>query len=341
MSFFRHHASFDRLARLAARVVGARAAMLGVCDSEGVCVVGRDGVGFTTLPANWSLHFLVEEGRELVYIANVQRSSLLNKHPIRVAMPTARSLIYVPFETGEPGRHGGILIVDPEHRWPLKPNITSALTEMGFLASELYQEFGDGSHEPDRGGFEEAPRPPQALEPVSRFLLDTLVKGQSWRTRGNVAYSTIRKWRAPIKKYQMHAVAALKAAPPDAFVAQVASEMTSVARGLLGAKNISAVVNVPCGHSKGEACLAHVLASAVARGLSVEHVEAFARQRRKGSSHPSQNASLPGFVVARPPKGTVLVIDDVVTSGRHIEQAVSALRTHADHVAALAWIGPK
>jgi hypothetical protein len=43
--------------------------------------------------------------------------------------------------------------------------------------------------------------------------------------------------------------------------------------------------------------------------------------------------------VVRKPTGVTLVVDDVASSGRHLELAVQALRSGDTPVLAVAWIG--
>ncbi|HEV2099279.1 MAG TPA: phosphoribosyltransferase [Stellaceae bacterium] len=67
-------------------------------------------------------------------------------------------------------------------------------------------------------------------------------------------------------------------------------------------------------------------------------VQIFADRPRNGTSHPKQSAMLPPLVqIAAPPKSAIL-IDDLATSGGHLEQAVLALRQLGVAASAVAWI---
>ncbi len=73
-------------------------------------------------------------------------------------------------------------------------------------------------------------------------------------------------------------------------------------------------------------------------GLPVAH--ALAMSHEPGSSHPKTNAKRAPMRLAAPVEGPVLLVDDVATSGRHIEEASLLLRAQtAGAVLAVAWIG--
>ena len=59
----------------------------------------------------------------------------------------------------------------------------------------------------------------------------------------------------------------------------------------------------------------------------------------KGVSHPKEFQNLPPLRWRVRPTGPVLLIDDVATSGWHIEEALNLLRQQAAPVTAMAWLG--
>jgi predicted amidophosphoribosyltransferase len=71
-------------------------------------------------------------------------------------------------------------------------------------------------------------------------------------------------------------------------------------------------------------------------GLPVVHL--FKSVPLKGTSHPKKNARRPPLTLLEAPRRPTLVIDDVATSGAHLEQAVKLLRPTAGMVFAVAWI---
>jgi predicted phosphoribosyltransferase len=119
----------------------------------------------------------------------------------------------------------------------------------------------------------------------------------------------------------------------------VADEIAQHVRRFFGAPRIGCVVAVSCGHSRRDDCLSVQIAQMVASILAVAYVAAFECAPLPGSSHPrSQHFRTPKLVVA-PTGDTVLLVDDVATSGRHIEAAVEVLRGKVSHVMAIAWLG--
>jgi predicted amidophosphoribosyltransferase len=155
-----------------------------------------------------------------------------------------------------------------------------------------------------------------------------------------VSFVTLRTWNKSIKQHQMSALKIVKSDPDPLFVDAVAGEMAEHVRRLFGVPRVGCVVPVPGGHSKGEECLSVQLARALALKLKVPFVDALSQPPRKGRSHPRKNAELKApKLVTDQAHESVLLIDDVATSGRHIELAVQSLRTMAQHVTAIAWIG--
>ena len=72
--------------------------------------------------------------------------------------------------------------------------------------------------------------------------------------------------------------------------------------------------------------------------LKMPVVQAFANVPLKGSSHPKENARRPGLLLKRAVSEPVLLVDDVATSGAHLEEAAKLLRPHCRAVLPIAWI---
>ena len=189
--------------------------------------------------------------------------------------------------------------------------------------------------DPSKEGGDEA----SVLDPTSGFLLDTLVVKKVIRQRNGVSYLTLRSWRKSIRDSQIKALRHLKSDPPAAFVAAAADEIAAAARAAFGAAAFGSVVPVPCGHSQRDDCFSVRLARAVAPRLGTSCAEVFACQARQGSSHPRRNTALPRLRKLSDPAFPVLVVDDVASSGRHIEQVSDALGASQQGIFKIAWIG--
>ncbi len=193
-----------------------------------------------------------------------------------------------------------------------------------------------------RGAFAEtSPGVPGTLDPTARFLDETLIVRQSVRARKAVSYITLRAWRKPIKNFQIDALKALKSLPPDIFVARAAEEIVAGVTRLIGTTPLTCVVPIPCGASGVPDCLSVRLARAVAELMGKPCIEAFEPNFRRGVSHPKENMKRPPLKlkpgITLP--GPCLLLDDVATSGAHLEEGVGLLRTLNEGVFAMAWIG--
>lgn len=175
------------------------------------------------------------------------------------------------------------------------------------------------------------------FEPTADFLFETLVPNRSLKMRGDISYYSLRRWRSPIKRFQLAAIKALKRNIPESFVDRIAMEMHSWVLETFGTSMFDTLVAVPCGHS-GPGCLSQKIGARLARLLDIPFDEAFRPIPVSGSSHPRTNATRPRMDLTHQVKGRLLLIDDVATSGSHIAEATRLLRRDALSVAALAWI---
>jgi hypothetical protein len=174
--------------------------------------------------------------------------------------------------------------------------------------------------------------------PVSRFLLDTLVQSQRLNRRGQTSYIGLRKWRASIKQYQISALKALKQEIPAGLVAAAADELADAVRSVYGDVNRCVVVPVPCG-SSGPDCLSCRLATGLARRLGLPMVQAFKSiETPPGSSHPRRNIKRSRMKLLETINQPVILVDDVATSGSHIDEAASLLRKTSPQVWPIVWI---
>lgn len=174
---------------------------------------------------------------------------------------------------------------------------------------------------------------------MTEFLLETLVDRLALRTRKLVSYVTLRSWRNSIREHQIVALRAIKKDDPRGLAAEIAAEMRARIKLLFGVAHFQAVVPMPCAHSSPGNCLSEEIAKALARDIRVPVAHALALPLDKGSSHPIRNVSREAMTLTTPIKGLVLLIDDVTTSGRHIEEATLLLREGGASVLAVAWIG--
>lgn len=176
-------------------------------------------------------------------------------------------------------------------------------------------------------------------EATAAFLQETLVERRALRSRKGVSFITVRAWRQPIRAHQIRALKALKASSPEILANGIALTMQGELESLIGTQSFRAIVPVPCGHSAPELCLSRAIALALGRLLHMPVIEALRIEQSAGGSHPKTNAKRAPMRLNRTLDGPVLVVDDVATSGQHIEEACRLLRTDGGSALAMAWIG--
>ena len=187
--------------------------------------------------------------------------------------------------------------------------------------------------------------PPSPFAPMSDsaacslvdFLDKTLITNPRLLHRSDVAYHAVRRWRSTIKQWQLHGVKALKRERSPQLVDLAADEMAAAAVRLYGSGTVEQVASVPCGNS-GADCLAQRLAEAVAQRLRIPARRLFADLSVTGASHPRRNATRPRMALREPVTAATLLVDDVATSGAHIAEAATLLRTEAPAVFPLVWL---
>jgi PAS domain-containing protein len=171
------------------------------------------------------------------------------------------------------------------------------------------------------------------------FLFETLLKHRSIRTRGDISYVTLRSWSAPIRTHQIKALSALKRHAFEGAAERIAKEMCEEITRLAGFDGFSGVIPVPGGHSNPDSTFSVAIARAISRQAGLPFINAFEHQGIAGSSHPKSNVKRPSMIITTRIIRPVVLIDDVATSGRHIEECVSILRRTCKTVLAVAWIG--
>jgi PAS domain-containing protein len=171
------------------------------------------------------------------------------------------------------------------------------------------------------------------------FLDETLVQRNALRSRNGTMYVTFRAWRQSIRTHQIKALKALKRSAPEVLGARIAAELEEGIRALIGVRAFRAIVPMPCGHSAPEACLSRSIARNLGEKLNLPMVEALHLPLRSGSSHPKNNVHRPPIALSQNVQGPILLVDDVATSGQHLEEACKLLRPGSGSVLAIAWIG--
>jgi hypothetical protein len=175
-------------------------------------------------------------------------------------------------------------------------------------------------------------------EPLSKFLFETLIVKKRLLARNGVSFLALRQWRKPIKEYQIKALQALKSAENFESVETIADEIAANVSTVFG-KLFSCVVPIPGGSSGKEKSLSVQIATKVAERLNIPmHDVLVATPVALGKSHPKKSVALQPYGLKSDISGYVLIVDDVASSGRHIELATLALRAICDYCTAVVWI---
>ncbi|QLP96799.1 MAG: hypothetical protein HZY79_04495 [Rhodoblastus sp.] len=142
-----------------------------------------------------------------------------------------------------------------------------------------------------------------------------------------------------MKPYQIEALRLIKRDPSSRFVNAATNDILSHLESFLGGRVYRYVVPIPCSRSLPDACLPTLMAEKIAARLGLTLLHALACDPAQGKSHPRRNLDRPPLRIAAPVPGPAILIDDVATSGSHIEEASRLLLPHAQALFAIAWIG--
>ncbi|QCO07524.1 hypothetical protein [Azospirillum argentinense] len=169
--------------------------------------------------------------------------------------------------------------------------------------------------------------------------IGSLVWRPAFRSRNAVAYLVTRSWRADVKKPDIGALKEAKRCCAPEVIGAAAADVVTVARTLGGPLDGWTVTTVPCGHSRRHDCFGKQLAQRCAVLLGLPFVQVWADRFVSGVSHPKEFAKLPPLEWEQEPPGPMLLVDDVATSGWHIEEGLNALRGRGVAALGLVWIG--
>jgi hypothetical protein len=345
----------DDIAELAAMLCRAPVAVIlqRALDSDQILTLARHGFinDFKNDPPSPNL---MKSGEKIVVHRDVQNTPGLKGHQIQTHIPTIKTLLAVRLTALD----SDLNIILGVHNAPFE--FFDNDLEFGRFVKfvMMLQGHFESVREDDRveafrptvpdsdtqaGSNLQEPlmRLQMPMDPAAKFLFETLTHKQALHVRNGSSYISLRTWKKQIKEHQIAALTATKMFPPQSFIENVSEELASNALRLFGSNSLTAIVPVPGGSSQTEQSMSEKLAVRVAEMLNLPCQFALRPQMvAKGKSHPSKNAKLKPYDLQQPVQGTVLLIDDVATSGRHIELSQTAIRQSGKDCFALSWIGP-
>jgi hypothetical protein len=176
-------------------------------------------------------------------------------------------------------------------------------------------------------GFADAPAP-----------LGAVVYRPTLYRRNGVAWSSVRSWRADARGRDLARLKLCKAALDGAVIEAAAAEIVALMRLLFGPLVGWSVTTVACGHSRRPDCFGKRLGQAAAVALQLPFVEIFEDRFVSSTSHPKEFRKLPPLVWRSKPYSPVLIIDDLATSGWHMEEALGRVRDLQQPSFGVVWI---
>jgi hypothetical protein len=187
-----------------------------------------------------------------------------------------------------------------------------------------------------RFGFAEGRSEPAA---PGSGLADYIVYRPSIYRRNGIRWISVYAWRSRRQTRGLAELKKVKEAPASSMVAIAAMPIANFVEEIFGDKAADAITCIPCGHSKRSDCFGKQLARRVGELLEIPFVQLFADRPSPGPSHPKTCASLPPLQqqIAVPPP-SVIIVDDLATSGWHLEEAMVRLRSLGVKVSSVVWI---
>jgi hypothetical protein len=182
------------------------------------------------------------------------------------------------------------------------------------------------------------PAAPEAAAPAPHSPLGGLAYRPTLYRRNAVSWVSVRSWRADAKGADLARLKLCKAAVDQTVISAAASEIAALLRLLFGHFAGWIATSVACGHSRRPDCFGKRLGGAVAAELGLNFQEVFEDRFVDGVSHPKEFSKLPPLLYRDKPAEPVLVVDDIATSGWHIEEALGMIRALGLPAFGAVWI---
>ena len=226
----------------------------------------------------------------------------------------------------------------PHHRLPRRgcANAESAagMAPGGFnLRPPQLADFVEFAEATFRAGATETERPRHEAA-----LLGSLVHRPMIFRRNDVGWIAACAWRAAAKVDDIAALKRAKRELDRRLIDGAAEMVAALVHQLRGDRAADAITNVPCGHSRRPDCLGKQIAQAVAEALGLPFLQVFADRPCSGVSHPKEFAKLPPLERIDGPAASMILVDDLATSGWHVEESLTSLRGLGASASAFVWI---
>jgi hypothetical protein len=174
--------------------------------------------------------------------------------------------------------------------------------------------------------------------PSQSMLLGSLVYRPALFRRNEIRWISAYAWRSRTRARGLEALKRAKETLDQSVIANAGTSIATLIREMFGEKPVDSITCIPCGHSRRGDCFGKQLAQSVARMAELPFVQIFADRPCPGASHPKEFVNLPPLQqIADPPRSTI-VIDDLATSGWHLEESMLSLRRLGVAASSVVWI---
>ena len=315
-------------------------------------VLGRYGFHHTDLTPDWHIKTIDTASSNAIAFEDTSVEPSLENHPLLQRVPRARSLLILRIPTAGSASNLIMVIINADFSaFKDHGKITALMLLAQVLGTSMSPRSAPAAETQKAVGFAETgdvkiagSRQGSSTnvsdQSAAAFLLRTLPIRPRLLRRNNVSYIGVRTWRAALKEYQIDALRALKEQQDtDGFARIVAKEIAEEMISQLGKGFICQVVPVPGGSSARPDAFSVRIANWVAKDLGCRMVDALVGNTvAAGSSHPRKSANLHPYEVTEQLQGATLIVDDVISSGKHMELAIKALRSKGIMCFAIGWI---
>lgn len=305
-------------------------------------ILYQTGFSFDRIPLGFCRPPLDLTGNQLLNIPDTSKIECFSSHPLANIFPRIKSLIAANIAQSGGVESIIIVIANPEPDVFENAETLVILQVMVRLIAQLRVSPHQALTYPSLAEppTETTDHPPSEGElcVTAQFLLSTLVERRHLITRNGFSFTGLRTWRSQIKPFQIEALKALKRGLPESFVEVVAGEIAASATLQFGATSLVNVIPVPCGSSGRPDGFSVRVAERVAAKMGCRFENILLSSAGKGSSHPKTSARLAPLQLTGRAQGLSLLVDDVASSGRHMELAMRCLRENAIDCVGTVWI---
>lgn len=179
------------------------------------------------------------------------------------------------------------------------------------------------------------PAAPDAASPAPQSPLGGLAYRPTLYRRNAVSWVSVR---ADAKGADLARLKLCKAAVDQTVISAAAGEIAGLLRLLFGYFAGWIATSVACGHRRRPDCFGKRLGGAVADELGLGFREIFEDRFVDGVSHPKEFSKLPPLQYRDKPAAPMLVVDDIATSGWHVEEALGMIRALGLQAFGAVWI---